>query len=70
MEQQRDAHPRTPRRWVSRAALLIAVGATILVIGANSDLAAEAHIALVAVAAAAYLAMLAAEQRWGGLTLG
>jgi dolichol-phosphate mannosyltransferase len=70
MEQQCEAHPRTPRRWVSRAALLIAVAATIAVIGGSSELTGGWHITFVALAAVAYLAMFTADQRWGGLTIG
>jgi hypothetical protein len=56
-------------RWPSRAALVVAVLTTSVVIAASPDLTNATHVALVVVACAAYVAMLAADHRWGGLDI-
>jgi dolichol-phosphate mannosyltransferase len=58
------------RRWLSRAALVVAVTATTVVIGKSTALSNPEHVGLVVLACAGYLAMLACDRRWGGLTIG
>ncbi len=70
MLQRGMARRRPPTAWLSRASLLLAVTCTVVVIGATDSLANQTQVELVLVASVAYLAMLAADHRWGGLTLG
>ena len=70
MEHVGAAQWRVPPSYVSRASLLVAVVATMIVIGQANTLPNTDQIALVIVASVAYLAMLAADHRWGGLSLG
>ncbi len=70
MKQPGTARRQAPLPWLSRAALLIAVTSTVIVIGWADTLANTDQVALVLVASVSYLAMLAADHRWGGLTLG
>ncbi len=58
------------RRRTSRAALAASVAATALVIVMGNQLSNGQHVAGVVVACAAYLLMLSADRRWGGLTVG
>jgi dolichol-phosphate mannosyltransferase len=56
--------------WVSRATLGVAAVTTALAIAGASTLPNTVHVALVVTACGAYASMLAAEHRWGGLTIG
>jgi dolichol-phosphate mannosyltransferase len=55
---------------VSRAALVTATASTAVVVLAGRRLDNGWHVAGISVACAAYVVMLVAEQRWGGLTIG
>ena len=61
-------HP--PTAWLSRASLVLAAACTMLVIRSTDSLANQTQVELVLLACVAYLAMLAADHRWGGLTIG
>lgn len=50
--------------------MLVAVTSTVIVIGRTDTLANQTEVELVLLASVAYLVMLAADHRWGGLTLG
>jgi dolichol-phosphate mannosyltransferase len=68
---EQDSVPRPhPQRWVSRGALAVGVVASCVVIDRSPQLASVDHVALVATAVVAYVAMLAADRRWGGLSIG
>lgn len=57
-------------RSIAPIALVVSSIATGLVVAADRQLSNPLHIAVVGVACAAYVAMLIAEQRWGGLSIG
>lgn len=55
---------------VSRVALLVSVASTAVVVVMDRKLANQWHVAGVVLACAAYVVMLAADRKWGGLTIG
>ncbi|MDQ1520464.1 MAG: hypothetical protein QOI55_1537, partial [Actinomycetota bacterium] len=56
-------------RWVAQVALIVSATATGLVIAIDHRLPNGWHNTVVAVACVAYVVMIVAEQRWGGLTI-
>ncbi len=57
------------RHLISRVALLVSVASTTVVVTMDRQLANQWHVAAVTLASAAYVVMLAADRRWGGLTI-
>ena len=70
MDQCGLARRQTPLRWLSRAALAGTAMATVVIIGQAQTLPNSTQVTLVVLASVGYLAMLAADHRWGGLNLG
>lgn len=70
MQQRGTARRHAPAAWLSRAALLLSAVSTVVVIRGTDTLANQTQVELVLLASVAYLAMLAADHRWGGLTIG
>jgi hypothetical protein len=70
VQQRGTARRHAPAAWLSRAALLLAVASTVIVIRGTDTLANPTQAELVLLASVAYLGMLAADHRFGGLTLG
>jgi dolichol-phosphate mannosyltransferase len=68
MRRARGMRPRA--RLVSRAALLVSVGSTGLLVASGRSLPNPLEVAGVALACGSYVVMLAAERHWGGLTIG
>jgi dolichol-phosphate mannosyltransferase len=68
---ERTGAARQPEmQWVSPVALIVAVTATLITVGWNAQLSNGWHVTFVVVAGAGYVGMLAADQRWGGLSIG
>ena len=70
MQQRGMARRHPPTAWLSRASLVLAVASSMLVIRSTDTLANQSQVELVLLASVAYLAMLAADHRWGGLSIG
>ena len=70
MERRGTVRRQSPLPWLSRAALAVASVTTMIVIYQAQTMVNSTQVVLVFLASGMYLAMLAADHRWGGLNIG